>query len=55
MTWRYRRRSRRSRRCSVEKLLIKMEPKDLGADNDKDLDEDKNTEETKKLNWKLNR
>ena len=32
-----------------------MEPEDLGADNDKDLDEDKNTEEAKKLNWKLNR
>ena len=37
------------------KLLIKMEPEDLGADNDKDLDKDKNNEEARKLNWKLNR
>ena len=39
----------------MEKLLIKIEPEDLGVDNDKDLNEDKNIEEAKKWNWILNR
>ena len=39
----------------MEKLLIKIEPEDLGVDNDKDLNEDKNIEEAKNWNWILNR
>ena len=39
----------------MQKLLIKIEPEDLGTDNDKDLNEDKNIEEAKMWNWILNR